>query len=119
MYLADDTVVGAPRPLDPPVQLAREKGAFFAEADGGRDLFVPVYTDSGEAILRVYVTDEELTGAVQTTRLKLLGLGLALLAVSVGLGSAARAHVPAADQRPGGHRRAPGWWGSHRPGGAQ
>ena len=86
VYLADDTVVGAPRPLDPPVQLAREKGAFFAEAEGGRDLFVPVYTDSGEAILRVYVTDEELTGAVKTTRLKLLGLGLALLAVSVGLG---------------------------------
>ena len=64
VYLADDTIVGAPRPLDPPVQLARDKGAFFAEADGGRDLLVPVYTDTGEAILRVYVTDDELTGAV-------------------------------------------------------
>jgi signal transduction histidine kinase len=86
VYLPDDTVVGAPRPLDPPVQLARDKGAFFAEADGGRDLLVPVYTDKGEAVLRVYVTDDELTGAVREARLTLLALGLTLLAVSVGLG---------------------------------
>jgi signal transduction histidine kinase len=86
VYLADDTTVGAPRPMDPPVQLARDKGAFFAEADGGRDLLVPVYTDKGEAVLRVYVTDDELTGAVREARLTLLALGLALLAVSVGLG---------------------------------
>jgi signal transduction histidine kinase len=86
VYLPDDTVVGAARPLDPPVQLARDKGAFFAEADGGRDLLVPVYTDKGEAVLRVYVTDDELTGAVREARLTLLALGLALLAVSVGLG---------------------------------
>ncbi len=86
VYLADDTVVGAPMPLDPSVQLAREKGAFFAESDGGRDLLVPVYTDSGEAILRVYVTDDELTGGVRGSRLMLLALGLGLLAVSVGLG---------------------------------
>ena len=86
VYLPDDAIVGVPRPLDPPVQLARDKGAFFAEADGGRDLLVPVYTDKGEAVLRVYVTDEELTGAVREARLTLLALGLALLAVSVGLG---------------------------------
>jgi signal transduction histidine kinase len=86
VYLADGTIVGAPRPLDPPVQLARDKGAFFAEAEGGRDLLVPVYTDAGEAILRVYVTQEELTGAVREARLILLALGLVLLAVSVGLG---------------------------------
>ncbi len=86
VYLADDTIVGAPRPLDPPVQLARDKGAFFAEADGGRDLLVPVYTDNGEAVLRVYVTDDELTGAAREAQLRLLALGLAVLAVSVALG---------------------------------
>ncbi len=86
VYLADDTVVGEPRELDPSVRLAREKGAFFTEADGGRDLLVPVYTDTGEAVLRVFVTDEELTGAVREARLTLLALGLGLLAVSVGLG---------------------------------
>lgn len=86
VYLADDTIVGEPRPLDPSVELAREKGAFFAEADGGRDLFVPVYTDTGEAVLRVFVTEEDLTGAVREARLTLLALGLGLLAVSVGLG---------------------------------
>ena len=86
VYLADGGIVGTPRPLDPPVELAREKGAFFAEADAGRDLLVPVYTDSGEAILRVFVTEEELTGAVRGARLTLLVLGLGLLAVSVGLG---------------------------------
>ena len=86
VYLPDDTVVGAPRPLDPPVQLARDKGAFFAEADGGRDLLVPVYTDNGEAVLRVYVTEDELTGAAREAQLRLLALGLAVLAVSVALG---------------------------------
>jgi signal transduction histidine kinase len=86
IYLADDSIVGEPRPLDQSVQLAREKGAFFAEADGGRDLLIPIYTDSGEAILRVYVTEEQLTEAVREARLILLALGLALLAVSVGLG---------------------------------
>ncbi len=86
IYLADDSIVGEPRPLDPSVQLAREKGAFFAEADGGRDLLIPIYTDSGEAVLRVYVTQEQLTEAVREARLILLALGLALLAVSVGLG---------------------------------
>jgi len=86
VYLADGTIVGEPRALDRSVELAREKGAFFTEADGGRDLLVPVYTDKGEAILRVYVTDEELTGAVREARLILLALGLGLLAVSVGLG---------------------------------
>jgi signal transduction histidine kinase len=86
VYLADGTIVGAPRPLDPPVELAREKGAFFAQADGGRDLLVPVYTDAGEAILRVYVTEDELNGAVREARLTLLAVGLGLLALSVGLG---------------------------------
>ncbi|HYN57266.1 MAG TPA: HAMP domain-containing sensor histidine kinase [Motilibacterales bacterium] len=86
VYLADGRIVGTPRPSDPPVQLAREKGAFFAEAATGRDLLVPVYTDTGEAILRVFVTEEELTGAVREARLILLVLGLGLLAVSVGLG---------------------------------
>ncbi len=86
VYLADGTVVGEPRPLDRSVQLARDRGAFFTEADGGRDLLVPVYTDTGEAILRVYVTDETLTGGVRASRLMLLALGLGLLAVSVGLG---------------------------------
>ncbi len=86
IYLADDSIVGEPRPLDSSVELAREKGAFFTQADGGRDLLIPVYTDAGEAILRVFVTQDQLTEAVRGARLILLALGLALLAVSVGLG---------------------------------
>ena len=54
--------------------------------DGGRDLLVPVYTDTGEAILRVFISDEQLNGAVRGARLTLLVLGLGLLALSVGLG---------------------------------
>ncbi|MCU0300749.1 MAG: HAMP domain-containing histidine kinase [Candidatus Nanopelagicales bacterium] len=86
LVLADGRVVGAPRPLDPAVQLARAKGAFFAEAPGGRDLLIPVYTADGEAVLRVFVPVEELTAAVPRARLTLVLLGLALLAISVGLG---------------------------------
>ena len=86
LYLADDTVVGAARPLDPAVQLARAKGAFFTEAPDGRDLLVPVYTEQGEAVLRVFVPQAELTGAVPRARLTLAVLGAVLLAVSVALG---------------------------------
>ncbi len=86
VYLADDTRIGAPQPISPSVELARERGAFFADVDGGRDLLVPVYTDTGEAILRVYISDEQLNGAVREARLTLLLLGLGLLALSVGLG---------------------------------
>lgn len=86
VYMADDTLIGAPQPISPAVALARERGAFFADVDGGRDLLVPVYTDSGEAILRVFISDEQLNGAVRGARLTLLVLGLGLLALSVGLG---------------------------------
>jgi len=86
MYMADDTVIGAPQRISPAVELARERGAFFADVDGGRDLLVPVYTDTGEAILRVFISDEQLNGSVRGARLTLLVLGLGLLALSVGLG---------------------------------
>lgn len=86
LYLADDSVVGSPRPVDPAVALAREKGAFFTEAPGGRDLLVPVYTEDGEAVLRVLVSQAELTQAVPRARLVLAVLGAGLLALSVGLG---------------------------------
>jgi signal transduction histidine kinase len=86
LYLADDTAEGVPRTPDAAVELAREKGAFFAEVPGGRDLLVPVYTDDGEAVLRVFVAESELTGAVARARLTLAVLGGLLLALSVGLG---------------------------------
>lgn len=86
VYLADDTIIGSPQPMGAAAQLARERGAFFAEVEGGRDLLVPVYTDSGEAVLRVFVSEEQLNGAVREARLTLLVLGLGLLALSVGLG---------------------------------
>lgn len=86
LYLPDDTVVGTPHDLDAAVQLARAKGAFFSDAPGGRDLLVPVYTEDGEAVLRVLVEQSDLTGAVPGARLTLATLGAVLLAVSVGLG---------------------------------
>lgn len=86
IYLADDTVLGSPRPLDPSVALARGRGAFFAEAGGGRDLLVPVYTEAGEVVLRVFVAEEGLTSEVRRSQGILLVVGLVLLALSVGLG---------------------------------
>jgi signal transduction histidine kinase len=86
LYLADDTVIGIPRSPDAAVELARDRGAFFTEVAGGRDLLVPIYTDDGEAVLRVYVAESELTGAVPRARLTLAVLGGLLLALSVGLG---------------------------------
>lgn len=86
IYLPDDTVLGDARPLDAAVELARERGAFFTDVSGGRDLLVPVYTEMGEAVLRVFVPDEELTGAVPRARAILVALGAFLLALSVGMG---------------------------------
>ncbi len=86
VYLPDGTIAGQQRAVDASVELAREKGAFFAAAPGGKDLLVPVYTDEGQAVLRVHVDADELTRAVREARLTLLVLGLGLLAVSVGLG---------------------------------
>jgi signal transduction histidine kinase len=86
LYLADGTVVGAATSADDAVALARAKGAFFTDVPGGRDLLVPIYTDAGEAVLRVFVPADELTGAVPRARLTLALLGAGLLALSVGLG---------------------------------
>lgn len=86
VYLADDTVVGVPNDRTPSVARARAEGAFFVTGAGGRELYVPVYTDSGSAVLRVPVPDSDLTQVVSRARLRLLGLGLGLLALSVGLG---------------------------------
>ncbi len=86
IYLPDDTVIGHPQPLDAAVELARDRGAFFTDVSGGRDLLVPVYTADGEAVLRVFVPDEELTAEVPRARVTLVVLGLVLLSLSVGLG---------------------------------
>ncbi|MGB8021429.1 MAG: HAMP domain-containing sensor histidine kinase [Candidatus Nanopelagicales bacterium] len=86
LYLPDDTIIGAQRPLDSAVELARERGSFFAVVPGGKDLLVPVYTEDGESVLRVFIPQEELTGVVPRVRVELAALGSFLLAVSVGLG---------------------------------
>lgn len=86
VYLADGTTHGSPRPVDDAVDLARAKGAFFSDSADGLDLLIPVYTQDGEAVLRVAVAQRELTGAVTRARLTLLSLGIMLLALSVGLG---------------------------------
>lgn len=86
VYLADDTVVGVPHDQTPSVARARAEGAFFVAGPRGRELYVPVYTDRGSAVLRVPVPDSDLARAVSRARLILLGLGLGLLALSVGLG---------------------------------
>ncbi len=86
IYLSDDTVIGDPKPLDAAVELARDRGAFFTQVPGGRDLLVPVHTNDGGAVLRVFTTDSELTGAVPRARAVLALLGGFLLVLSVGLG---------------------------------
>ncbi len=86
VHLADGTVVGSGPGPSSSVDLARAKGAFFEDVPDGRALFVPVFTDDGDAVLRVHVPQADLTGSVGSARLILLTLGLGLLALSVGLG---------------------------------
>ncbi len=86
LYLSGGAVYGSLRPMDDAVLLARDRGAFFTESDQGRDLLIPIYTEDGEAVLRVAVSHAELTSAVTSARLVLVALGLLLLTLSVGLG---------------------------------
>ena len=81
VFLPDGTRIGAAgRPLG---TLALSGRSFTAEAEGGRDVFVPVETDAGRAVVRSFVPDELLRRGTASAIGVLVALGAGLLLVAV------------------------------------
>lgn len=81
VFLPDGTPIGAPgRPLG---TLAQSGRSFTVEADGGREVYVPVETEAGRAVVRSFVPDELLRRGTASAIGVLVALGAGLLLVAV------------------------------------
>lgn len=81
VFLPDGTVLGAPAPRSPVVRLGLLGTSASTEAPGGRELvFAVTGAAGGNAAIRVFVPDAELTRGVTRSWLLLGGLSLVLLA---------------------------------------
>jgi signal transduction histidine kinase len=84
VFLPDGTVLGAPAPRTPGVQLAAVQGSLTVEDADGREILVAVQgLPRGTAVVRAYVDRAELTRGLGSAWLVLAGLGVVLLALGV------------------------------------
>ncbi|MCW2615494.1 MAG: integral rane sensor signal transduction histidine kinase, partial [Frankiales bacterium] len=81
VFLPDGAVLGAP--AGPVNELARSGRSFTADAPGGREVYVPVDTGSGRAVVRSFVPEALLRRGVRPAVAALVGLGAGLLVVAV------------------------------------
>lgn len=87
VFWPDGTVIGTDAPRSAAVELAATGRSLTAEVDGGREILFGVQNREGTAVIRVYVSDSELTEGVGrswlllgTIAVALLGFGLLLAA---------------------------------------
>lgn len=81
--LADGTVYGMPVTEDEDLTLAASGSSFVTNVDGGVAVYVPVLTTTGDAVVvRVFTPDMELRAGVARSRVVLVGLGVALIAIA-------------------------------------
>lgn len=84
VFLPDGTVLGSPARLSPAVELARTGRSVTAALDGGREVVVAVQGGpDGTAVIRAFVSAEQLREGVLQTWLILGLLGASLLALSL------------------------------------
>ena len=81
----DDTVAGAPVPIDSLIRSARDRQSTARfEVDGGEVLFVPISEGGGRTTLvRIFVPGALLSENVRSARLILILLALALVGIAV------------------------------------
>jgi hypothetical protein len=81
----DDSVAGAPVPIDQYIDSARNRQATSRfEVEGGEALFVPISEGGGRTTLvRIFVPDELLTENVGSARFILVLLGFTLVGIAV------------------------------------
>jgi signal transduction histidine kinase len=80
----DGTVVGLNVPPDEDLTLALAGSSFVANVDGGQAVYIPmIQPDGSTAVVRVFVSHDELTAGVQRSWiiLGLLGVALVLMAM--------------------------------------
>jgi len=84
VVLADSRVLGAALPPESrSLALAVQGTSFTADVPGGREVFVPVDTTSGRAVVRSQVPSELLVRGVASATVVLCALGASLLAVAL------------------------------------
>lgn len=80
VILSDGTVLGAPAPRSPLVELGLRGVSASTEAPGGREMVFSVQGATGDSVIRAFVPDAELTRGVTRSWLLLAGLSVVLLA---------------------------------------
>ena len=80
----DGTVVGLEVPEDEDLSLALGGSSFIAPVDGGQAVYIPVVqSDGSAAVVRVFVSEAEMTEGVARSRLILGFLGVVLVALAM------------------------------------
>ncbi|GIH92076.1 sensor histidine kinase [Planobispora siamensis] len=84
VFLGDGRVVGAPAERSAAVELAARGRSVTAAVPGGREILVAVQgAPGGTAVVRVLLSDDELTRGVTQVQAGLLVLGLALIGLGI------------------------------------
>jgi signal transduction histidine kinase len=84
VFTADGAVLGAPAARSALVELASRGTSASGTVDGGREIVFAVRDPAGRTgVIRTYVADAALTAGVSRAWVLLVGLGVALLAVSL------------------------------------
>ncbi|MEU8248502.1 HAMP domain-containing sensor histidine kinase [Nonomuraea sp. NPDC048916] len=83
VFLPDGRTLGAGAPRSDAVRLAATGRSVTAETTGGREVLSSAQTPEGTAVIRVFVSDAELTRGVQAAWAALLILGLALVLLGI------------------------------------
>ncbi|MEO3788836.1 HAMP domain-containing sensor histidine kinase [Nonomuraea sp. B10E15] len=83
VFLPGGGTVGGPAPRSDAVRLASTGRSVTAAARGGREVLVSAQTPEGNAVIRVFVPDAELTKGVREAWLALFVLGLALVVLGI------------------------------------
>lgn len=83
VFLPDGRTIGTPAPRSAAVELASRGRSVSAVAPGGREILVAVQDPAGTTVVRVFLSEADLTAGVREAWLALLLLGVALIALGV------------------------------------
>jgi signal transduction histidine kinase len=83
VFLPDGRTLGAPAPLSDAQRLAAAGRSVTAEAAGGREVLTSAQSPEGTVVIRVFVSDAELSRGVREAWGALAGLGLALVVLGI------------------------------------
>ncbi len=87
VYFPDDVQVGADAPVSDAVKLARTGRTVVVDTGSGREVAVPILgLKDGTAVIRVLISEEQLTEGVFRARMALLGLAVVLLLLAIAIG---------------------------------